>query len=762
MTAGVCKFVVIEDQRPLVAHAVGVGQHVFVYPGVGLEVVETEVGHVREEIAAFEQGDDLPLMALQQRQVGLLVPIGPMVLHPVLLFEPLELTVADHGQAGHGGHDGEHAEVFVALAELQGRGLFVGVGHEVDVAFEDFGIEGQGFFDLAPVFGVVLVPHHVHEGAVVDAVHPQGADEVAFHEPEGFGQEQGVGGFGRNAIHHFPPEFLGHAAVEFLAGHGEGGAGGDGAALAWFGPPQALNVAFGQGHGRVEADDGELAGDVEDGLDDGLAGVGVEVVELGRVVPGHGGAVVAVVDVALLARGVVHPLEDDRGVAVVVVVVFQEDADAGVVAEVGPVEGVVGEGAVGQAEETVGVFDDPSGVDGHVVGDHVGGQADAPPPRPFPQVGQRGLAPEVVSDDVVVDGVGGGDGLGIAHHLFDALGGAAAFPQADEPQARNAAVGQRIQLLIGDLVQAGDGAAILAGELPQPDVGVFGQKDDPGHPVGVGGIVFGLLFQPAQVGGRGGPGRAEGPRPGFFGDEVEAEEQFQGQIAQPGRPVLPDVAELAFQGVGRGEDGFQQHVDQAFAGVGEAGLLVEEAAQALEDGQVGGGSGERGVVEEVAVGGGRGVLVGDPEEDEFLQRSFPMRKPVAPPFQPLFHAHLAPIDGLRGEVLEKGAQRGFQRVVAEAGAQVGQGPLEEGGVRLPAIALDEEAHDLAQETEGVDIGGAGGGLVCAAGLVHAVGEALRGAVVGDDGHAVVGEEVVVEVIAFAGVAGNEDHGRGVQ
>jgi hypothetical protein len=64
-------------------------------------------------------------------------------------------------------------------------------------------------------------------------------------------------------------------------------------------------VALGQGHGGVEADDGKEARDVQDGLDDLLADGGIEVVELGGVVPGKAGAVVAVVDVAGFAGGVV-------------------------------------------------------------------------------------------------------------------------------------------------------------------------------------------------------------------------------------------------------------------------------------------------------------------------------------------------------------------------------------------------------------------------------------------------------------------------
>ena len=51
-------------------------------------------------------------------------------------------------------------------------------------------------------------------------------------------------------------------------------------------------------------------------------------VELGGVVPREAGPVVAVVDVALVAGLAVEPLEHDRGIAVVPVVVLEDDPDA--------------------------------------------------------------------------------------------------------------------------------------------------------------------------------------------------------------------------------------------------------------------------------------------------------------------------------------------------------------------------------------------------------------------------------------------------
>ena len=109
-------------------------------------------------------------------------------------------------------------------------------------------------------------------------------------------------------------------------------------------------------------------------------------VELGGVVPREAGAVVAVVDVAPLARQPVAPLEHHGRVAVVPVVVLEADLDALVLGEVLAVERVAGVGRLGQREEPLGVLDHPARVDAHVVGHHVRGQPDAARPGPLPEV----------------------------------------------------------------------------------------------------------------------------------------------------------------------------------------------------------------------------------------------------------------------------------------------------------------------------------------------------------------------------------------
>ena len=79
---------------------------------------------------------------------------------------------------------------------------------------------------------------------------------------------------------------------------------------------------------------------------------GSEEVELGRVVPREARAVVAVVDVALVAGPAVEALEHDGRVAVVPVVVLEDDPDPLVGREVGAAEGVGRVGRLGQRTGT--------------------------------------------------------------------------------------------------------------------------------------------------------------------------------------------------------------------------------------------------------------------------------------------------------------------------------------------------------------------------------------------------------------------------
>ena len=71
--------------------------------------------------------------------------------------------------------------VVVAVAKLLDRRFFIRVVHEVDVPLQNLGIKFQRIFHDQAVLLISFVPHHMHEGAVIDAVHPQGANKISFH-----------------------------------------------------------------------------------------------------------------------------------------------------------------------------------------------------------------------------------------------------------------------------------------------------------------------------------------------------------------------------------------------------------------------------------------------------------------------------------------------------------------------------------------------------------------------------------------------------
>ena len=450
--------------------------------------------HVGEEPAAAEQRHDLPLVPRHQVLVGPLVLVGALVFHPVALGVALHLPVAEHGQPGQGGEQQADPEVLVVLPELRDRGLLVGIVHEVHVPFEDLRIELQRVLDGGAVAGVVLLLEHVHEGGVVDPVHAQGADEVALHHPEGLGEQQRVWHLARDAIDDLAPELHREELIEPLPGHRVLRARGDVAARAGNREPEALVVSLGQRHGRVESDDGEEPRDVEDGLEHGLAHLGLEVVELRGVVPRHAGAVVAVIEEPHPSGVPVGALEHHRRVGLVPVAVLDLDPDARVVAQVGAVEGVAGERRVIGLQEPVGVLDHPAGIDAHVVGHHVARQPDAAARATVAKVLVGGVAAQLGRDLVVVERVSRGCGVGVAVDHLDRPRRLAPPPQADQPERRVAALGQHVELGVGDVAEGVDGQAVLLAELVEPDEAALGQHHHPRHPVEVGAEALGLLL----------------------------------------------------------------------------------------------------------------------------------------------------------------------------------------------------------------------------------------------------------------------------
>ena len=436
----VLELVVVEDERALATHAVGVGVHVLVDASVlRHEVVERELYDPAEEVALLHDREDLALVPLDERAVARLVPLRAAVLHAVLLVQALDLTVAEHREAGHRAHQRADAEVLVVVAELRDRGVLVRVVHEVDEALQDLRLEVEDVLDRLAILVVLLALQHVHECRVVDTVHAQRADEVALHHPERLGEKQGVGRARLHRVDDLAPELEGEDAVELLLRHRVIRARGNGAAAAGQREPEPGEVALRERHRRVEADDREHARDVEDGFDDRVADLGLRVIELRGVVPRHAGAVVAVVDEAVLTGLAVVAAEHDGGVGLVPVALLDEHADARILGEIRPAELVAGEGRLRGLDEPVGVVHDPLGVDADMIGHHVGGEAEATLPGALFEVLVGSVPAELPRDVVLHQRVRRRDGILVASHLLHLLRRVAALEEADEPQPGEAA-----------------------------------------------------------------------------------------------------------------------------------------------------------------------------------------------------------------------------------------------------------------------------------------------------------------------------------
>ncbi len=358
-----------------------------------------------------------------------------------------------------GQHEGR-SEVLLPRAERLGCRLLVGRGQVVHVALEVARVTLQRPAQQQPVLGVALPRQQVHERAVVDAVQPQRPHEVALQQPERLGYQQRVRRPGGHRIDHLAPELARHRRLELRLAEGVTAARGDRSTLAGRRVPQPPHVPLHERHGGVEPDHLEAPGDLHDRLDDRRSHLWLEVVELRGVVPRHRGPVVAVIRVAHAPRGALPALEDDRGVAAVVVPVLDPHLDAAAGREVGAGERVAGEGRGVERKEPLGVLGDPAGVEPGVVRHHVAGQAQPVPLGPRRQLVECGVAAELLGDHVVEDRVGAGLRERLTAQPLYRLGRFAALPDPHQPQGVETLGRQGRERFVRHLVEPVDPAAV--------------------------------------------------------------------------------------------------------------------------------------------------------------------------------------------------------------------------------------------------------------------------------------------------------------
>ena len=778
--------IVINHQGALIASTVGVSEDVLVHLArIREEVVEQEVAALGKEPAALEQRGNLAFMALDHPGIGVLVVARALVLHAVLFGEALDLAVAEHGQAGQRGHHRRNSEAFIALAELiDGRAL-VGIAHEVHVALHDVGVELQRVLDDRAVLGVVLVAQHHHEGAVVNAMHAQRANEVALHQPEGLGQQQRARHFGGHAIHHLAPELMRHGLIELGLAHAVLGARRNCAARSRPRKPQPVKVPLGQRHRRVKADHGKEARHVQNRLDHLLADGWIQVVELRRVVPGKAGAVVAVVDVAGFAALQVAAAEDHRGVRLLIVVVLDLDLHARVTREVGAVKAVNRIGRIWPRDEPFRLLDHPRRIDAHVVGNHVAGQPNTVQVSAVAQIRVSRLAAQIFGNCVVEERIGRSHRVRIAAEQLDCLGGSAALPDADQPQRIQPARGERGELLVWNLIEAGNRAPILPAHLRQPHVGALGDQHDGRHPGGVGRELLIFVRRIAEDGNLGGADHvrplllaalamAPGGFAGLHGGRVElhpdsqlflmqnlaGDQQVMIQaVAQHRLPQLANQRQLLAERARRAHRRRPQQLQQVHRlGAGErnqrAGCkIIGKLPRHLAIHRP---LGQRLFLEKLLEGLKGFIAVGGPQQQQLLQRDGPVRCAIRLSGKPLARRHLAADHRSAGKLLDKGQQHPAQRLGAHNAGKPLQRLAHDRRVEPLAVTRHQHVAGLVDQAHRVELAGMNrllGMLLHLAYLVDAVGKFAASGHIGKNHVPRVGEQRIRELVAFTRLPG---------
>src|SRR5581483_2806406 len=207
------------------------------------------------------------------------------------------------------------------------------------------------------------------------------------------------------------------------------------------------------------------------------------------------------------------------------------------------------------------------------------------------------------------------------------------LPKPDEPKGVEAAIREGLELFIRNLIEALDGAAVLARELREPHVSALGNHDYVRHPLLIG--AESLILDVAGVGGGkvgdfGMVGVAEGSVPAmriagveahpdadfFFLEDIGGEQDFSEVFSQVFGPVFANPRKLAAEGIRRGLHGGNEEFEEIAAAHAGCGARGEVAAELGGDFFVGCALGEPGVVVELAEGTKSWILVSEPQEHE--------------------------------------------------------------------------------------------------------------------------------------------------
>src|SRR4030042_4121613 len=125
------------------------------------------------------------------------------------------------------------------------------------------------------------------------------------------------------------------------------------------------------------------------------------------------------IDELFAAASPINPFEDHGCVTPVEKMIFKIDPYLSMPREVRSAETIGRERTVVQGNEPLRMFDDPSGINAHMVGDHIACHADDPLACPVFQLLKRFFASEGACDLVVKQGISRSHGIEITQQLFD-------------------------------------------------------------------------------------------------------------------------------------------------------------------------------------------------------------------------------------------------------------------------------------------------------------------------------------------------------
>src|SRR5512133_480516 len=102
-----------------------------------------------------------------------------------------------------------------------------------------------------------------------------------------------------------------------------------------------------QSHGGIKANDREFTGNIQNGLNYGFPDFWIQVIQLGSIIPGHAGAVIAMINEAGIPITSIHTTENYSRISAVVVMVVNFDLHPRISRQIRSIERIAGKGTIG-------------------------------------------------------------------------------------------------------------------------------------------------------------------------------------------------------------------------------------------------------------------------------------------------------------------------------------------------------------------------------------------------------------------------------